>query len=101
MSEDQLAAIIARIVPALVEQVIERLGESADREREYYTPAQFVRLLEDRANRRVTEHTVCARWIKDGLLNAEKDPYSRRWFIPASEAERVLRNGGEPRRRAG
>jgi len=103
MTEQELTSVIERMTPIIagvvMEEINKRTGilEGDGLTQEQYSPAQFARILEKKCGRPVTTHTICARWIKEGHLKAEKGDYSRRWSISVDEVRRVLANGGEPR----
>ena len=80
-----------------LERLEERLESYDDLEldQEFYSVSQLVDLLKDRGHP-VTDHTIRARWIKEGRLQAAKDPFTRRLKIPRLEVERVLKSGGNP-----
>ena len=46
----------------------------------------------------VSQYTVQVRWCAEGRIECEKDPDTKKWRIPATEYDRLVR-GGSPRAR--
>ena len=46
----------------------------------------------------LSQYTIQAHWCAEGRIECEKDPDTKKWRIPATEYDRLVR-GGSPRAR--
>src|SRR5687767_11517311 len=90
-----LLTSFGRRLEAIEEAVgaIRRLVGDRAVEKERYTTSDLAEALN------VSQYTVTERWCNAGRIEAEKDPDTGKWHIPAREFDRLVKGGGlKPKR---